>query len=415
MKYTFTPETVVMGDLFDLAAEQDDEIPGLEYLGNPSLERYPDVGGLAYARSVWDLQAWRGRLYLGAGDSAENAGPVPVWCYDPKDGEFLQEFEVDDEQIERYCVLSDGLYIPGHDAMESWDYGNIYVHHGTGWTKLRTLPNAVHVYDIAEWEDSLVAVGAHIIEREEGVYHGGGAFYCSSDHGQSWDVEVTLSTSYEGSEVYDPVRPDAVRFTELFELDGKLYASGWFMPRIYIYEDGQFSFVDVNAFPGVAAGSGEPCGALPDIVADYGEDVYAAIEVFDPCLTARITRNTAFDGKLIYIGGQHHKDHGWKAFGLFEATAMKEGAIRRLTFLPDGEEPRDLIAIDDKLYLVTAQELEDSYRSRIYSTTDVRTWSVLLEFEADAPAYSIEFMDGYLYIGLGGDHPGSGNIYKAIL
>ncbi len=60
-----------------------------------SAARYPS-GPQVYARNVWDLQAYKGRLYIGAGNSsnrgppASNSGPVPVNSYDPASGQFQQ-------------------------------------------------------------------------------------------------------------------------------------------------------------------------------------------------------------------------------------------------------------------------------------------------------------------------------------
>ncbi|MFC2081912.1 hypothetical protein ACFLR0_01875 [Candidatus Bipolaricaulota bacterium] len=393
------------------------EIEGLEAVGSPFLEIYPDSASLTYARTVWDLKAWEGLVYVGAGDSAGNAGPVSVISYDPAQDSFKTEFSVDDEQVEKYRELSDGLYIPGHDAMESWDNGNLYVNRGEGWTKLRTLPSAVHVYDIAEVDGQLVAVGAQIREDDEG-YYGGGAFFFSDDGGLTWESQVTLSTHYSGTDVFDPQQPDSVRFTELFEFRGDLYASGWLMPTLYIYEDGRFSYVEIDAFPGVGTGDGVGCGALPHIAAEYVDDLmsdeqwYGAFEEFDPCMTARITNHAVLGEQFVYIGGTLARDHGWEAFGLFAATSFSAGEIRRVRTPTASEEPRDLSADGDLLYLLASEATEDGFVSRIYSTQDLETWEPLVEFTSDAPAYSIEILDGFLYVGLGGDSPSSGSIYR---
>ena len=51
-------------------------------------------------------------------------------------GEFIREYSVDDEQIDRYCALPDALVIPGHDATESWEWEKIYINAGTEWRKM---------------------------------------------------------------------------------------------------------------------------------------------------------------------------------------------------------------------------------------------------------------------------------------
>jgi len=395
------------------------EIPGLEAVGSPWRDRYPEEGGWAAARSIWDLQAWDGKLYLGGGDSAENAGPVDVIYYDPATGVFASEFTVDDEEIEKYRIIDGWLYIPGHDAMEPWELGNIYVNDGSGWTKLRTIPKAVHVYDIAKIDDELIAVGAQIFEDGAG-YYGGGAFFFSQDAGHTWTTQFTPATHYSGSDVYNPLQPDSVRFTELFEFKGRLYASGWLMPTLYVYDSGRFVFVDVSPFPGATSEDGIPCADVPQVASDYVDDLmsddewYDAFDHYAQCITARITNHGILDGQLVYIGGTFYRDHGWRAFGLFAADQLVEGHVRQLGGFDDGE-PRDLLTANGQLLLLTTSSVNDAFQSRVHVTDDLDEWTQVAEFTADAPAYSIEILDEYLYIGLGGDHPGSGNIYRIAL
>ncbi len=125
-----------------------------EHVGNPLLSRYPR-GEAVYARNVWDLQIFDGRLYIGAGNSnnrgpAQNAGPVPIIAYDPQRHVFQREYIVDDEQIDQYYIFDGELYLPGHDPRESWELGNLYrLATGRKWRKLRTIPHAINTYALA--------------------------------------------------------------------------------------------------------------------------------------------------------------------------------------------------------------------------------------------------------------------------
>ena len=47
----------------------------VEILGNPYSELYKS-GGYIYARNIWDMQVFSGKLYIGAGNS-NNKGPAP--------------------------------------------------------------------------------------------------------------------------------------------------------------------------------------------------------------------------------------------------------------------------------------------------------------------------------------------------
>lgn len=137
----------------------------LEKLGNPYQFKY-SRGASIYARNIWTMKAYQGKIYLGAGNSANggpapNAGPVPIISLDPQTKQFTTEWQVPDEQIDVYRILSDGLlYIPGHDPKEGWELGNFYRKKKDGsWEKVRTMPDGVHNYDVAYFNGKLFTCG----------------------------------------------------------------------------------------------------------------------------------------------------------------------------------------------------------------------------------------------------------------
>src|SRR5215207_664985 len=71
-----------------------DVTASVERLGNP----FAVPAG--YARNVWDMQAFAGRVYVGHGDSRDNAGPIPIWSLDPATGAALEEFLTSEEQVD---------------------------------------------------------------------------------------------------------------------------------------------------------------------------------------------------------------------------------------------------------------------------------------------------------------------------
>jgi hypothetical protein len=391
-------------------------IPGLESLGNPFLRRYPGDAELAYPRTVWDMQAWNGRIYLGHGDSGSNAGPIDVWYYAPGQTRFVNEFSVDDEQISRYCRIGDSLFIPGHDAMESWDFGNIYVNESAGWQKLRTIPNAIHVYDLAMYEGRLYAVGSGELPGGSTTLDGG-FIGVSDDGGWSWGIDLHLGPFCEDgiTRVRDASDPGVARFTSLLELQGKLFASGWGTSRIYELGPDGFSLLEVDPFPGIASQFDEPPLIPPNEVDMSSAEIDRMWG--DPKVAGYIARSVQFSGPLVYIGGvmSWTPYEPWQGIGVFAATAMQDGQIRRVLDLGATWEPRDLTVSGDKLYVLSVSLTDGGFRSRVDVTLDLSEWAVALDFMADAPAFSIEVLDGYLYVGLGGVYPSSGNIYRAKL
>ena len=145
-----------------------------------------------YARNVWDMQLFNGRIYIGYGNSSNmqpspNAGPIPVISYDPASKQFINEFTVDEEQINIFKILNGKLYIPGHDARDDWSYGNFYVLNGDKWQKIRSVPNASHVFDLDYFKGNLYSVngteGNNSIEQ----------VMVSKDMGLTWETQLPAS------------------------------------------------------------------------------------------------------------------------------------------------------------------------------------------------------------------------------
>lgn len=129
------------------AADSKPDAVSVRRIGNPFLQTRLNSTDLRYARNVWDMHLWDGRIYLGHGNSsnlgpAVNAGPVDVISYDPATGGFATEFSVDDEQIDKFRVVGGKLHIPGHDPRDPWELGNFYVLEKAGWKKIRRSPRA---------------------------------------------------------------------------------------------------------------------------------------------------------------------------------------------------------------------------------------------------------------------------------
>ena len=376
----------------------------VQVLGNPTEKRWPS-GEWIYARNPWSLRAFEGKIYVGSGNSnnpppAANAGPVDLWALDASSGAFPEkaEYEVPDEQVDVFRVLSDGLWIPGHDSKVTarddsrvkgeskfehfkrllktavnfpadWASGNAHHKVGPGpkWETLRHIPNGIHVYDLIDFGGALFAATATVM---------GGMVVRSADRGKSWEALLTKAFPYS-------------RTRTLFVLDDdtgpRLYAStnGGL---IYRY-DGKSDFGEMNVrfFPGIS-----------DL-----KEVFAA-------------RPTAFRKQVVYIAAQKIIDHDWAPLGLF-AAAQADSA--RALPLPGGALARDLVVHDDVLYaLASTQPSARSTRVHVFATRDLVTFTEVCFFDAETFARSFEMLGGDFYFGLGCDpellHPHTGRILK---
>jgi hypothetical protein len=378
-------------------------------LGVPYADRYPD-GERIYARNPWDLQAFAGHLYLAAGNSsnlgpAVNAGPVPVLRLDPATGKIEQVFQIDDEQIDRYFVFADRLYIPGHDPKESWELGNLYRMDPTGqWTKHRTIPHAIHTYALAKFDGKLFA-GIGTVENTDAGQKGRSAVCISEDDGQTW-TQIKL-----GHE----------RIHALIEVAGKLFAveslrdaasrKQWEkylkQPMRSVFEyDGRGGFTprDDLFFEQL----------LPDLDQTGWHFNHA-----------KLVKPVSFGAATVCIGAACANDHQYLPAGVFVIESLDVGAVRiRRAQLPQDAMPWDLLIHDGQVFVLASLNLNGQTTNVIYRSPDAAQWHEVLRFRTPTFARSFAWLDGAWYIALGSRianpqiwsqrelHPDTGRLFR---
>jgi len=191
----------------------------LAEIGNTYVAKFSSIGLPATlkqyeAMKISDLIFFDNKLYLGHGDAVVNTGPTDIMYYDFDKNEFITEFTVDDEAIYLYRIVDGQLAIPGPDATEDWDLGNIYVLEDDGWKKLRTITHGIHVNDIVSYSGNwYVSTGSYFeLGEEEMVAFG--SIMRSENKGESW--QTVYSTPGDELSVY--------RVGSLVELKNTLYA-----------------------------------------------------------------------------------------------------------------------------------------------------------------------------------------------
>jgi hypothetical protein len=353
--------------------QQKDVTNEVELLGNPSTAKYS--GSVkAYARNVWDLQLFNNRLYIGQGNSANsgpapNAGPADIWYFDLESQQFVKQFTTSDEQVEKYRVVQGKLMIPGHDPRESWDLGNLYQLEANGWRKNRSVPNAIHSYDVYEFNNKVfVGLGSR---DKYGIVR-------SNNQGGSWQKIVPS--------------PGSSRFFTLFELQDKLYASGYPM----------------NYAMGIVQYNGGFVGVKNNFL--LGGTQYARTRT-----PAIVVRPTNFKNQLVYIVAKNVNDHQWSPLNLNVANSP---TAVRVVSLVGGAKPWDVECKNGKCYVLGA--IEDgfgNYTITVSESSDLTQWNEVFRFKSETFARSFEMDDsGNFYFGLGSEispvSPATGNILR---
>jgi hypothetical protein len=323
----------------------------------------------ALARSVWDLHAFHGRIYLGGGDLWNNKGPVQIWSYGK--GGFEGEYLAPDEQVEVFRELDGLLVVPSADPKESWAFGNLYVkdprrRSGHGWKERRTIPGALHVLDVCCFRKCWYVW--FTTESEEVPTR----VMRSADQGKSWEPYL---------ETGGPFLPFADSFLVLAP-GGALRCDG---------EKSEPCAVDLH--PGF-----EDLGGTLRWVAFGGGVVYAFVDLPGLRLPGCLFRLAASDAK---DGGSAEP-----------VPAFAEARVR------------DVLVRDGILHVLTATRARDDaeeYRASVHSSPDLATWTLAAEVVLPGLPYSLEILDGRFYVGLGcrnaGDSgwnpvgPESGSLY----
>ncbi|MBN1979589.1 MAG: hypothetical protein JW918_19505 [Anaerolineae bacterium] len=339
------------------------------WLGNPIADE--DYA----ARHIWDLQVWRGRVYLGYGDWDTNQGPVRIWYYTPTASVFVSETVyvsetrpaalVDEEAIDRYVVISGDLYIPGTDPLDSWDWGNFYRNDGAGWVKYRTIPLGIHVFDLASYGGELfAAIGP---DDAAGLLRSG-------DGGLTWTSAI--------SEVY----PDDYlnRFYELYELGGTLFAvkspTGTLpKPSVYRYQYPGFVTTTIDLVPDQTGG----LTFVRDDVFVFGDSI-----LYVPW--SRETVTSALE----------------PISALYRAHIWQNG--QRVAFF-DGKYPRDVVVAGGWVYVLDAggprcivgEGPPDpaGYTATLYASMGLAAWLPVATAHFTDTPNALEVLDGVAYVG----------------
>lgn len=349
-----------------------------------------------YARNLWDLQRYRGRIYLGGGSPLTNPGPLAIWSYDPARGRLLTELApLQQESIDLFRVFDGELYLPSadprnpanSDRSKYYRYGDgVWRHHLSD----ETLATA-HIRDLHRYADGLiVAVG-----NSRGIAPGAGfmpgAVY-SADDGQSFQPAVDGADLVERSGV----------FFSLFAYQGRLFATTTYFSRAPEHER-----LGVYVFDRSAR------RLRPDPQVG-NRDFIPPLEGFDRRIILQPWLPVAYRGVLLYPvkarlvypaeAGLIEVEQFRQAYGFYSKNGLA-APPRAVQFADSGAIGEDVVIADDAVY-VLANRRQDSGRYTVYLYTsslpaDPTAWREVLRFDSANVAKSLEILDGYAYFGLG--------------
>ena len=449
-KITFITMACLVCLTATVSAWADDLTGQVVRLGNKPAES----GATGRSLNVWDLQVYRGKVYLGMGSTTDNTGPHPVWAFDHAamawDDE--PEYTVHQEAIERYRVIDGDLYIPAADPSRgNDDRSKFYRRTPDGvWThyKSRGLRTA-HIRDIAVHDGRIVGVGnsrrphGGVNKQKQRVAASPGAVYVPLEvvqaHTGGEHVLAEFEAAIETGDVADMGKagPDRRRwsnwFFSVFSMQDGLYAS----TRWLRWGPPPWPKERLNSRP-----------PMPPLVRWDGEaGTFKAVDEAARRRVAPLQQRPAGDGdaahRILYPSKPLVYEGTWvaplRSYGLrrnlyksaynqsadFVIKPVEVDAAERVT-LPDADALGEAVLVDDgTLYLLAnAKQPDDTSGARrvyVYATNKPSAgpdaWREVLHFTSPNLARSFAYVDGTWYFGLGfatGEDSGEAGMLLAV-
>lgn len=351
----------------------------IQYVGNPYLERYPAESQI-YARNIWDMISYDGRVYFGAGNSsnsgpASNAGPLPIISFDPNTNSFLNVFNVNEEQVDIFYIFNGKLFVPGHDPREGWSFGNIYTFEsGKQWEKHRNIPNAIHIYALAMHQGRLFAALGTNKNKSIAI---------SEDQGETWQPQSTTMSSFFNFLIVEDKLYAASKFFTGAHLNGEPVKLASPIESVLEFEE--------NAIFKPRIDLSNPLIIFPD-------------SSFDNVVWAKIFKSTTFKGKCLYIGAKIHNDLQAIPFGAYVSSSFEKGNVKiDKILLPDHSMAYDILVRNNTLYLLSNKREESSTEVSVWQSIDGMEWSKLFYFSSPNFVRSFERLGDKYFFSLGSE------------
>lgn len=316
-------------------------------LGIPLVARYSKD---ERAITPWDMIVYKNGLYVGSGDCAANSGPIDMLKYDIENGYWINSGTLPDEQISRFYIIDDTLFAPGIDPRESWAFGNIYYTNGSGWEKIRTIPNSSHCFDITVCDDKLFAAIEY--EKDQSSRYAA----VSENGGQEFKIVPLLK-------------------------DGKPVPRNDFLANIYTLKNKTFVIVNED---------GANC---TDVYLYDGE----SFKYY--CSWAERIRVKANQHYFLSPSKASFNDDLYLVTGYLYKCESIDATIK--IDLPNDEIARDLYKYEDELYVMGLSKKDGDYIMTVYRIiAPSDEFEKILEFKYETPAISFAMGEKSFYFGL---------------
>jgi len=330
-KITITPELQLVPTLL---AEQ----PKAVYYGNPGKSQFPgDNYNHNLARSVWDMQYHKGRIYIGYGDSWGNQGPINVQSVANNETGFRQEITIMEESCYLLREYENKLIIPGTDACGDTQ-GAIYIKNDI-WKTISIY--ATHIVDACYSDNALYTI----------LTRGQSSLLMKAD-GNIWKTLLEFPTFNDGF------------FGCCFPFDDCVVFETSEKSNQYFYRVAKDDKIEkLFSHPSYSVG-------------------------------ASIYRSVRYkNGYLLVFSYPLHVQYAPYPLYFFTLNNITMVDFFRNTNV------RDIVVRDYDIYVLTAEVKNSSFWGYIYHSSDMKNWELLSSFNLTSMPNSMELLETTFYVG----------------
>lgn len=336
-------------------------------LGIPYIEQFPnDTDDNKAARAVWDMQIFDGKLFIAAGDYIKDKGPLVLMAYNFTGEKYTEYGTLDDEQICKFKIIDNTLFIPGTDPKGYPYYGSIYtLDAGEEEIKAqKTVPEGVNCFDICKSNGLLFAA--------TGTDIGGTCPVCiSSDWGKSFEQIYFKKDGAIINKNFLSDRDSAFngrcRSFNIFEYSGKVFCTFDIKDSdeydgLYVYDKNENCFVYYS-----------------DISEIFGNTVNCRYLIHNGNMIV-------CDTKEVYILNRSLSDY-----------TLPVG-------FRENERKYDMLEKDGVLYILTSEKSDDGYIIRLRKISKYNEEpDTVCSFIYTCPIMSMDYYGGSFYLGVAYD------------
>ena len=326
-------------------------------LGCPSKKSYSEKQ--LNSRVPWDMAVFNGKLFLGCGDYDQNTGPCDIWQLDLTANEWSVSDMVDDEAVMNFEIIDQNLIATGTDPKGSWTNGSFYTLISDGWQTDRTVPFAIHMFDIAKFNGkTFYAIGnqsnaqSPIQITSDGITYTNAPFYIDG-------VALIDNPDYGFSRCYN-----------LFESDSDLFAFCWFNDS-----NNQPKMVGIFKFDGQAF---HYVSTLTDLGAiNRGNNRQLPLN-----------KAITYDNKFFFSTGYLYSTDSFESLNKIN--------------IPNDPYVQDMTVNEGNLYILTSTKNgEDAFLNTIWEYTQAHGLKEIYSFPLEQSAITLEKYNDAYFVGIG--------------